>query len=108
MGRRTTRGIESPILVSTRSDGDFDCTDILGGYYEQSTNNYGAAYGADAVIAVNVGSGTVTSANGGLIGFGPISMSDGTVSPDGRTMNWTATLDDYAFGFPVELLKVTP
>ncbi|MFI1771771.1 immunoglobulin-like domain-containing protein [Thalassobellus citreus] len=106
-GRRTTRGIESPILVSTRSDGNFNCTDILGGYYEQSTNNYGPNYGADAVITVDISAGTVTS-TGSTIGFGPVSMSGGTISADGRTMNWTGTLDNYAFGFPVELVKITP
>lgn len=104
-GRRIGRGISSPILVSTRPDGDFNCTDLLGGYYEQSTNNYGPAYGADAVISV---SGSSVTSTGSVIGFGPVSISDGTISADKRTMTWTGTLDDYAFGFPVELTKITP
>ncbi|KAA5828141.1 DUF5011 domain-containing protein [Algibacter amylolyticus] len=108
MGRRVGPGrVPSPVLVSTRTDGNFDCTDLLGGYYERSLNNYGAAYGADAVIMVDFGSNTVTS-TGSVIGFGPIAMSAGTISADQRTMNWIATLTDYDFGFPVELVKTTP
>ena len=104
MGRRIDKGIPSPILI-TSNNNNFDCTDIAGGYYEQSTNQFGPAYGADAIISID--NNTIKS-TGSIIEFGPIQMSNGSISLDKRTLNWTVTLTDFDFSFDVELNKITP
>ncbi|WMI66096.1 DUF5011 domain-containing protein [Aestuariibaculum sp. YM273] len=106
-GIRISRGFGGPILISSRGDGDFNISDLMGGYYEFGVG-YGNAYAFPAIISVDVAGGTVTSAAGGAGGFGPCSLTNGVVSSDGKEMTWTATLTDYAFGFDVKMTKVTP
>ena len=105
-GRRLDKGIESPILITSNTDGSFTCTDIAGGYYEQSTNQFGPAFGADAII--NLDTTNNINSPGSVIDFGPIAMTNGRVSMDKKTLNWTVTLTDFDFSFDVELIKVTP
>lgn len=99
--------VGGPILVTSRGDGRFNVSDLMGGYYEFGVL-YGNAYAFPAIITVDVPGGTVTSAAGGVGGFGPCALSAGTVTADGKTMSWTATLTAYAFGFDVLMTKVTP
>lgn len=105
-GRRLDKGIESPILITSNTDGSFTCTDIAGGYYEQSTNQFGPAFGADAIISLDDNNNV--NSPGSVIDFGPIGMSNGRISMDKKTLNWTVTLIDFDFSFDVELIKVTP
>lgn len=106
-GIRISNGKGGPILVSSRTDGDFNISDLVGGYYEFGVG-YGNAYAFPAIISVDVSGGTVTSAAGGVGGFGPCSLTNGAITADGKEMTWTATLTDYDFGFDVKLTKVTP
>lgn len=104
-GIRANRGLGGLVLVSSVSGNDFAVSDLLGGWYQFGPNNYGPAYAFPGIITVNGGS--VTSANGGVGGFGPVSISNGLVS--GGVMTWDAVLDNYApFGFPIQLTKITP
>lgn len=105
-GIRISRDAGGPILISSRTDGDFNISDLMGGYYEYGVG-YGNAYAFPAVISIDE-SGTITSENGGVGGFGPCALSAGSASADRSVLTWTATLTDYAFGFDVQMTKITP
>lgn len=91
------------ILVSTNPAGGYFISDLLGGYYEFG-RGYGIAYAAPSTMTIT---GTTVTAENGACGFGPVEMTNGTISDDHLTMTWTATLLDYAFGFDVQLTKIT-
>lgn len=105
-GIRVNRDLGGYVLLTSASGNDYNCTDLLGGYYHQGLL-YGTAYAFPGVITVP-GDGTVTSASGGNGGFGPVSMSAGVDNGAG-VLSWFGTLDAYApFGFDVQLTKITP
>lgn len=105
-GIRVNRGFGGFVLLSTAGGDNYNCTDLLGGYYHQGLA-YGSAYSFPGVITVP-GDGTVSSAAGGNGGFGPVSMSSGADNGAG-VLSWFGTLDNYApFGFDVQLTKITP
>lgn len=105
-GIRINRGIGGPILISSNGNGDFNISDLMGGYYEYGVG-YGNAYAFPAIISIDE-NGIITSENGGVGGFGPCSLSEGSASADRKTLTWTATLTDYDFGFDVQMTKITP
>ena len=91
------------VLVSTNPDGGYFVSDLIGGYYEFWVG-YGNAYAAPSTLYVD---GSTVTADIGSCGFGPVEISNGTISGDHQTMSWTMTLLDYAFSFDVELTKIT-
>ena len=106
-GIRDSRGTGGLVLVSTRTDGNYNITDMLAGFYHQGLG-YGPAYAFPGVIAVS--SGVVTHVVRGSGGFGPVSIQNGSADTSGSTtvMKWFGQLDAYApFGFDVTLTKIT-
>ena len=91
------------ILLSTNPGGGYFISDLLGGYYEFG-RSYGNDYAAPSTIQI---SGNTVTAGVGNCAFGPVELTNGEISDDHQTMTWRATLVDYAFGFDVELTKIT-
>lgn len=91
------------VLISTNAGGGYDVSDLLAGYYEYG-RGYGNAYAAPSTLMID---GTTVTSVGGVCGFGPVEISDGTISEDLKIFNWTSTLTDFDFGFDIELTKIT-
>ena len=95
-----------PILVTTTGTaGTYSISDILGGHYEFE-RGFGRGAGA-APSTITVTGSSITSP-GGNNTFGLWLMSAGSLSGDEKTMTWTSTIPAFAFGYDVELTKVTP
>lgn len=107
-GIRDNRGVGGTVLISTRSDGNYDITDFLAGFYHYGLG-YGPAYSFPGVISVN--GGVVTNVTLGQGGFGPVSIQNGSADTSGTApvLKWFGQLDDYApFGFDVTLTRALP
>lgn len=105
-GIRVNRGFGGFVLLSSAGGNNYNCSDLLGGYYHQGLL-YGPAYAFPGVITIP-GDGTVTSAGGGAGGFGPVALLNGVDSGAG-VLTWFGNLTNYGgFGFDVQLTKITP
>lgn len=95
-----------PILVSTTgTSGTYNISDILGGHYEFERAFGRAAGAAPSTITI---SGSAITSPGGSNTFGPWVMTSGALSADEKTMTWTSTIPAFAFGYDVQLTKITP
>ena len=104
-GIRNSRGFGGLVLISTRSDGNYNCTDFLAGYYHQGLG-YGPAYSFPGIISET--EGAVANVTLGQGGFGPVSIQNGMAdtSTEATVLTWFGQLDDYApFGFDVTFVK---
>lgn len=104
-GIRNNRGFGGLVLISTRSDGNYNVTDFLAGYYAQGLG-YGPNYNFPGIISENAG--TIANVTLGQGGFGPVSIQNGTAdtSSEATVLAWFGQLDDYApFGFDVTFTK---
>lgn len=99
-GIRISKNAGGIVLIYPNGAGAYTCSDLVCGYYEFGTNNYGNDFAAEATL--NLSGNTITSP-GGAMGFGPISISDGLLN--GNTITWTTSLDAHAFAFTCQLVK---
>lgn len=98
---RTTKKQGGLVLIYKNAEGTYDCTDIVGGYYEFA-KGYGNAY-AQKVTSMTLVDGSISATSVGASAFGVWSMTNGVKTGD--VLTWKASLPD--FGFDVQLTKKT-